>query len=277
MKYSLTLLLMAAVLVFSCRTVKKTQAIRDAFNKKDSSQTVVISESPAVDSAAIVMDILEKVVRRKIDFVTFNAKIRVDYEGPEKSEKYTAYLSMRKDSIILIKIKGSFLGISAVGLEAKIDKDSVILVQLAGEKSVMRRSISYLKEITQIPFDFYTLQDILIGNPVFINSNVVSFKAGASQLLVLMVGNVFKHLLTLDNSNFSVLHSKLDDVDIQKNRTCDISLSAYQPLGPNQFATYRKITLSEKSKLDIYMDFKEFILNEPLKYNFDVPEKFRRK
>ena len=60
MKYSLTLLLMAAVLVFSCRTVKKTQAIRDAFNKKDSSQTVVISESPAVDSAAIVMDILEK-------------------------------------------------------------------------------------------------------------------------------------------------------------------------------------------------------------------------
>ncbi|MEK7199911.1 MAG: hypothetical protein AAB212_08345, partial [Bacteroidota bacterium] len=62
-----------------------------------------------------------------------------------------------------------------------------------------------------------------------------------------------------------------------KNRTCDISLSAYKPLGPNQFATYRKITLSEKSKLDIYMDFKEFILNEPLKYNFDVPEKFRRK
>ncbi|MCK9403211.1 MAG: DUF4292 domain-containing protein [Chitinophagaceae bacterium] len=277
MKYSFAFLLMATLLVFSCRTVKKTQAIQDAFNKKDSSQTIVISTSPAVDSAAIVKDILEKTVRRKIDFVTFNAKIKVDYEGPEKSENYTAYLSMRKDSIILIKIKGSFLGISAVGLEAKIDKDSVILVQLVGEKSVMRRSISYLQEITQIPFDFYTLQDLLIGNPVFMDGNVVSFKAGATELLVLMVGNVFKHLLTLNNTDFSILHSKLDDVDIQRNRTCDISLSAYQPMGIYQFATYRKITLSEKSKLDIYMDFKEFILNEPLKYHFDIPKNFRRK
>ncbi|MCW3086875.1 MAG: hypothetical protein JWQ78_261 [Sediminibacterium sp.] len=277
MKYSLSLVIFAAVLTYSCTTVKKTQGIQEAITKKDTAQTIVIKESPRVDSAAIVRDILGKVVRSKIDFSTFNAKIRVDYDGVEKSDNYTVYLSMKKDSIILMKVKGSFLGISAVGLEMKIKKDSVILVRTVGEKYVMNRSISYLQEVTELPFDFFTVQDIIIGNPVYTSNNIVSYKAGATQLLVLMVGNMFKHLLTLDNTDFKILHSKLDDVDIQRNRTGDISFSAYQPMGPYQFATYRKISVAEKSKLDIYLDFKEFSLNEPLKYTFEIPRNYKRK
>ena len=121
------------------------------------------------------------------------------------------------------------------------------------------------------------MQDVLIGNPVFVDSNVVSYKASVSQLLVLMVGDTFKHLLTLDNSNYKVLHSKLDDVDLQRNRTCDITLSNYQGMGEYQFATYRKISVAEKSKLDITLDFKEFSLNDPLKYSFEIPKKLKRK
>ena len=182
---------------------------------------------------------------------------------------------MKKDSIIVIKVAGSAFKI--VGLEAKITKDSVVIVQKVGEQSVMYRSISYLQDVIEIPFDFSTIQDILIGNPVFLDSNVVSYKASTSQLLVFMVGDLFKHLLTLDNSNYTVLHSKLDDIDIQRNRTGDITFGTYQPMGPYQFATYRSISIAEKSKLTIYLDFKEFGLNEPLKYSIDIPKKYKRK
>jgi len=277
MRYSFLTVVLISAIAISCKTVKKTQTIQEAITKKDTAQTVVIKESPKVDSAAIVKNILGKVVSRKIDFTTFNAKIKVDYEGPEKSDNYTAYVSMKKDSIILIKIKGSFLGISAVGLEAKIRKDSVTVVQLVGQKSVTHRSINYLQEMTQLPFDFYTLQDLIIGNPVFLNNNVVSYKASSSQLLVLMVGELFKHLITLDNDSYTVQHSKLDDVDVQRNRTGDITFSDYKPMGSYQFATTRKISVAEKSKLDISLDFKEYTLNEPLKYNFDIPKNLKRK
>ncbi len=277
MKYSLVFLMAVTVFCFSCKTVKKTQHIQEAITKKDTAPTIVIKESPKVDSAAIVKDILGKVVRSKIDFNTFNAKIKVSYEGPQKSDSYTVYLSMKKDSIILIKVTGTVLGFRGLGLQAKVKKDSVVIVQYAGEQSVRNESISYLQDVTQIPFDFSTLQDIIIGNPIFLDSNVVSYKEGASQLLVLMVGDLFKHLLTLDNTDYKILHSKLDDVDLQRNRTCDITLGTYQPMGSYQFATYRKISVSEKSQLDIYLDFKEFTLNEPLKYTFDVPKKFKRK
>ncbi len=277
MKYTFSFFLAITVFVFSCKTVQKTQVIQEAISKKDTTPTIVISEAPKVDSAAIVKDILSKVVKSKIDFNTFNAKIKVSYESAENSNNYTAYLSMKKDSIIIIKISGTFLGIPGLGMEAKIKKDSVVVVQLVGDKSVMNRPISYLQDVIEIPFDFTTLQDLLIGNPIFIDSNVVSYKAGANQLTVMMVGEVFKHLVTLSNGDYKVMHSKLDDVDIQRNRTGDIIFGSYLPMGPYQFATYRSISIAEKSKLNIYLEFKEFGLNEPLKYNFDVPKKYKRK
>jgi hypothetical protein len=261
----------------SCKTVKKVSGIQEAINKKDTSQTVMIVEAPKIDSAAIVKSIMDKVIKSKIDFKTFNAKIKVDYTSANNSDKYTTYLSMFKDSVIYIKVIGSFLGIPGEGLQVKITKDSVVLVKKVGDKYVQRRSIDFLQEATEIPFDFYTLQDILIGNPVFLDNNIVSYREGNAQLSVFMIGDIFKHLITLSNADLSVVHSKLDDVDIQRNRTCDISFVNYVNLGSYRFSTYRNIVVSEKSKLDVNLDFKEFTLNEPLKYTFEVPKNYKRK
>lgn len=280
MKFEMKQPFILAILILalaSCKTVKKVAAIQEAISKKDTTQTVMITAAPKVDSASIVRGIMDKVRKTRIDFNTFNAKIKVDYESATGSDNYTAYLSMVKDSLIYVRIKGSFLGISAVGLEVKINKDSVVLVRKVGDKYVQNRAIGYLQESTEIPFDFFTLQDLLIGNPIFLDSNIVSYKDGAENLLVLTVGNIFKHLITLSHNDYVITHSKLDDVDLQRNRTCDISFSNYQPLGPYQFATYRKIVVAEKSKLDINLDFKEFSLNEPLKYTFEVPGNYKRK
>jgi len=145
------------------------------------------------------------------------------------------------------------------------------------KKKTEKKAISYLQDVTQIPFDFGTLQDIIVGNPIFLDSNVVSYKATANQLLVLMVGEVFKHSVTLNNGNFTVLHSKLDDVDINRNRTCDITFGNYQSDNNNLFAAYRKISIAEKSKMDLTLDFKEHSFNDPLKYAFTIPKNFRRK
>ena len=264
------------VILFACRPVKKVQSIKTAFNTKDTAQTIVIKSTPTIDSTLIAKEIMSKVMHQKIEFNTFNAKIKVDYYGQEQSQNVTAYLSIKKDSIIYIQIKG-FLGI--VGLQAKITKDSVTIVsKIPDNKYIQYRSISYLQEVTQIPFTFNTLQDVLIGNPVFLDSNIVSYKyANNNQMLVLMIGNIFKHLITLDKESHLVLHSKLDDVDIQRNRTCDITLSQYKPVNNFQFSTYRNISVAEKSKLDVNMDFKDYSFNEMLKYSFTVPKNYKRK
>jgi len=272
MRYNL-IFIMVAILAVACKPVKKIQSIQTAMGKKDTAQTIVVKESAKVDSAALVKEIMSKVMGSKIDFNTFKSKIKVDYEGPNESQHVTAYIGIKKDSVILIKIVGP-LGI--VGLEVKITRDSVVLVNKV-DKWVKRKSVNYLQDVSEIPFDFSTLQDILIGNPVFLNSNVVSYQSGARYLTVLMVGDVFKHLVTLDKSDFKVLHSKLDDIDVQRNRTCDITFGNYELKNGRYFSTYRKIAVAEKSKLDINLDFKQYSFNEPLSYTFEVPKNYKRK
>lgn len=257
-----------------CRSTKTVQKIEQNIFKKDTAVTVVIAEKPKFDSAALIRDIMSKLMKHKIQYTSLNAKINVDYEGAETSQKMTAYLSMKKDSSIYIKIAVSPYGVVK---NIFVNKDSVILITTKGEKSIQYQTINYLKESANIPFDFYTLQDILIGNPIFLDSNIVSYKSGREQLLVYMIGNLFKNLVTLDNTDFKLLHSKLDDVDDQRNRTCDITLSNYVTANGYQFSTNRKISVSEKSKLDIYFEFKTYEFNAPLSYTFPIPKNYKVK
>lgn len=257
-----------------CRSTKKVQKIEEDIFKKDTATTVVIAEKPKIDSAALVKDVMSKLIKHKIEYKSFNAKINVDYEGAETSQKMTAYVSMKKDSAIFIKIAVSPYGVVK---NIFVNKDSVILITTKGEKSIQYQTINYLKESVNIPFDFFTLQDILIGNPIFLDSNIVSYKSGREQLLVYMIGDLFKNLVTLDNTDFKVLHSKLDDVDDKRNRTCDITLNDYVAVNGYQFATNRKITVSEKSKLDIYLEFKTYEFNADLAYRFAIPKNYKVK
>lgn len=262
-----------SIVFFACRPIRKVQTIKAAIAQKDTTQSVKIKDVPAIDSAALVKDILGKVVKKKIDFTTFNGKIKVDYEGQEVSQHVTAYVSMRKDSIILIQVKG-LLGI--VGMQVKVTRDSVVLVNKV-DKWIEKRTINYLQDAIQIPFDFFTLQDLIIGNPIFLDSNVVSYKSLPNQLLVLINGTVFKHLISLDNSDYKVLHSKLDDINPLRNRTCDITYSGFMLVNDYQFSLIRKISVAEKSKLDVTLEYKDFTFNEPLKYNFSLPKNYKKR
>lgn len=91
-----------------------------------------------------------------------------------------------------------------------------------------------------------------------------------------MGGKIFKHLVTLDNNDYKVLHSKLDDVNAARNRTCDITFSDYDNSGAVSFATKRKISVAEQSKLDINLDFKQYTFNEPVTFPFSIPKNYKR-
>jgi hypothetical protein len=266
------------VVAIACRTTKKVTTIQTAITKKDTTQVVAIKEArkDKVDSAEIVKGIMSKVKQQQVDFTTFSAKIKTYYESSTDNQNLTIYMQMKKDSVIILKLVGSFLGITKEAYVVKVTKDSVIVVDKL-HNVVQFRSLSYLQEVTQIPFDFRTLQDMFIGNPIFVDSNVVSYRDGEDKLSVLMVGKLFKHLVSLDKADYKPLHSKLDDVDPMRNRTCDISFSRYENKGNFNFSTYREISVAEKSKLSIWMDYKQYAFNEPLTYTLEIPKKYKRK
>jgi hypothetical protein len=91
-----------------------------------------------------------------------------------------------------------------------------------------------------------------------------------------MIGKLFKHLVTLDNTDYKILHSKLDDVDAMRNRTCDITFSDYDVSTGIPFATKRRITVAEKSKLDINLDYKSYVFNQPVTFPMPDTKNFKK-
>jgi hypothetical protein len=273
MKYTATagLLTILIISIFSCKTVKQ---INKAIAPKDST-SVTISDQSKADSVLMIKRTIENLNRNYIDFKTFSAKIKVEYQDSKgKQPDVTAIVRIMKDSAIWISLTASFLNIEIY--RVLISRDSVILLNKQ-DKEVQYRSLDYLQEVTEIPFDYKTLQDLLVGNPVFVDSNIVYYKKTENQILFSMVGNYFKHLLTLTSDNFYLKHSKLDDIDIARSRTADLTYADYENKTGFNFSTYREITVSEKNKLDIRLNFKQYEFNKDLSVSFYIPKNYTKK
>ena len=261
------------ILIASCSTYRKVQVIKDALSKNDSSNATIPSK-PKIDSAAIVESIVSKIELAKIDFVTMNARCKVDYETLKNADNYIVNVSIQKDKAIYVTVRGAM---GVIGLKALIQKDTVVLIYPLSKK-VERKPLSYLQEIIKIPFTFSTVQDLIVGNPIFMeHTKIVSYKNNMGKLQVGLTGALFKSLIILSEDNTKVLHLKLDDIDLNQNRTCDISYSDHTVSGKFQFPKYRDISIVANNKLEVHMDVKEYGFDEPLKYTFVVPKPGKRK
>lgn len=144
------------------------------------------------------------------------------------------------------------------------------------DKVYQFRSVSYLQEISHLPFDFNTLQSIILGNPIYLDSNIVYYRKEAQGISILSVGREFRNYLTLNTGDLSLKHSKLDDVDPLKARYCDITFGQYEKVDTILFSAYRKISVAEKARLDVEMSFNKYSFNDNLDFPFSVPKNYKR-
>lgn len=268
----LVILIITALAVSSCRSTRKIQSAIST--KKDSVDLKQPTSDPHEDSVRLIKDTYHKLIANRIEFETFSAKINTDYQGSDgKKYDVNVFVRMKKDSIIWISVNGA-LGIE--GMRVLIDNDSVhILNKLDKEYQV--RSLEYLQEVAALPLDLHTVQELIIGNPVFLDTNIVSYSVEGNNISLLSEGKWFRHLISMNNNDHLVLHSKLDDVDILRNRTCFINYSDYETNKGVKFSTNRNLSVTEKTKLDVKLNFKQYEFNETLSYPFSVPKNYKRK
>jgi hypothetical protein len=255
----------------SCRSTKK---IGSAIAKKDTTvQTAVVSEAHR-DSMAFIQNTLQALRANRVNFNTFSAKVNIDYrDAAGKNYDVNATVRMYKDSAIWISAN-AILGIEAI--RALITKDSVKIIDKLN-KTYTARSMDYLQEVTALPLDLPTIQNLLLGNPVFLDStNVVSYYRSDNAIALISLGQWFKNLLTIGENDKLVQRSKLDDVDRARSRTADLTYTDYENKKGFPFATKRRILISEKKKLDIKLDFKQYDMNGEVSFPFSIPKNYEQ-
>jgi hypothetical protein len=267
----IVLLIAGASLLSSCGTTKKIQT---AIAKKDTTEVKALPvENLKEDSIAFIKMNYGRIISNRIGFTTFSAKIDIDYEDAEgKKSNATAHVRMYKDSAIWISLRGP-LGFE--GIRAYITRDSVKLLDKQND-TYTARSVAYLQDVTELPLDLSSLQDLFLGNPVFLDSNIVSYSQSDDDITLLNVSKFFKNLMTIGKTDKLILASKLDDLDELRNRTCYLTYTDYENKKSVNFSTKRHITVAEKKKLDIKLDFKQYDFNETLSFPFSVPPKYKQ-
>ena len=274
-KNALPTLIVPAVLILKlmagCRPAKQLQS---AISKKDTT-SIVIRDQAALDSLAELGQVMQQIKDNHIHFTSFSAKIKVEYEDTKgKQPNITANVRMIKDSLIWISGIATVFNVEAFRM--LITKDSVITIDKIN-KEYTRRSIAYLQELTEIPMGMSDLQNLIIGNPIFFTDSILLYKKTGTKVLLATMGRYFKHLLTLNPSDKTLIHSKLDDVDLSRNRTADVTYGEFEKLDRFMFATNREITVSEKNKLDIQLKFKQYEFDKPVQISFPIPKNYTEK
>lgn len=274
MKIRFALVSTIALMIFlsACRSTKK---LNTAIASKDTVLVLVKTNNSNKDSVDKVKAIMTNLLSRKIDFTTFSAKIKVDYEDSKgKQPDVNVFVRLHKDSIMWLSVNASFLSIEA--FRVLIRKDSVFVLNKL-DKIYEQHSMDFIQEISKIPLNFFTLQVLILGYPIFLDTNIVSYKQTENRLIISTIGKYFKNLLTITAETNLIEKSKLDDLDVARNQTADLTYSDYENKNGVSFATGREITVSEKTKVDVVLKFKQWDFNKELTYPFSVPKNYKRK
>jgi Domain of unknown function (DUF4292) len=269
---SLLVLLTWMQMPLGCRSTKSIEKAISS-SKKDTA-TVVVVEDRKADSMRFINDVFAKIQKNTINFKTFSAKMKVNYEGSDgRSYELTAFLRILKDSIIWVRGE-AILGFEA--FRALITPDSVKIISKL-DKTITLRSVSYLQDVAKVPLNFKSLQDLLIGNSIYLDSNIVFYRLEDQGISLMCMGDLFKNYVTINSNDYTLRHMKLDDADVMRARTCDVTYRDYDLRDSIRFSTYRKISLAEKSKFDLEISFKQYNFNDNLSFPFPVPKNYKHK
>lgn len=264
------------ILLYTASGCHSTKSLQSAISKKDT----IVLKAPVIKKDSSfnkipVLEVLEVLNKSRINFKTFSSKAKVEYEDKNgKQPDFNAFIRLKKDSVLWISVSSTFLGIEAFRLY--ITPDTLIILNKL-DKSVQYEPFSYIESFAHIPMDFSLLQNILIGNPVYVGDSIVSYRQTENHILIGTAGDYFKNLITLATGTNHLERIKLDDVDLSQNRTATLLYGNYEKNDGFDFATSREINVSEKSKVDISIDFKQYEFNKDLSFPFAIPRNYKTK
>lgn len=262
MKY-LSIIIVTAIIFTSCSTTRKTQ------RPAPPAETELAQPKP--DSLETMSSVLTKM--NHLDYNTFSGKIDASYKDNKgKDYNFDVKLNMKKDELIWLSVTGP-LGIEvARGL---ITKDSVKILNKL-EKTYITRSISYLQDQLGLPLDLATMQDLLIGNPLFIDKFNSSYVLNDGQPTITSQTRYFKNILVVMMPGYLPATSMLEDVDDARNRSAALTYSDYKPQGDKQFSQTRNIKVNYKTNIDIGIRYKSYTFNGTISNPFSVPSGYKR-
>lgn len=195
---------------------------------------------------------------------TLNGRAQISIEA-ENTQQVSVDITMQTDSFIGLSFR--VLGIE--GARVFITPDSVQIIDRIN-KQYLPRDIRFLNQQFGIPADFYTLQNLLLGHPVFYSGTWYP-SPDESYYHLHTASALWKNDLYL-YPTFLLKEQQVHDTEA--DRHLQLQYSGYKKVHGFAFSMSRQIQASSVNKYAIDMDWASVSLDEPVSFEFKVNPKY---
>lgn len=216
---------------------------------------------------------LAPVFSKRIPYATFSGKAKVNFEGPDASNDFTANFRVRKDSVIWVQV--TVLGGAVSAARMLVTRDSFFLINYI-QKEVTKIALKDAAKTLPTAVDFTQLQNLIVGDPL---------RDGE---ITAVADQVAAWLLTVEDSSY-VQRLSYTKSDSTMNAG---QLTTRKPGGPQAVIDYadygmvdnRKVAMKRSVQVQnaekhyaIDMNFTSAQFDKPLEYPFSIPKNYSLK
>lgn len=263
---------LVSLVLFSCRS---TRTVTRATFPSDTTGSSKDSLSREKESA-LAASILEKMNVNRIEFKTFTAELKMDYEDDKgkKMNNLGVNIRMLHDSVIWVRISGP---LNVEGARVLITKDSIKIVNRM-EGTVTLRNTSEGQELLKLSMDFKTLEDLIVGNPVFLSDSITNIVTTQSVISFASVQDNLTSLFNIFADDYVLQQCKVTekDNDSATPRTGELTYGDHKTVGGRKFAFQRRIYAEDKSVVKVVLDFKKVEFDNTQTFPFPIPSRYTR-
>ena len=216
--------------------------------------------------------VLKKMASNAVDFEWFSAKIKTNFQSDDESFTATLQVKIEKDKQIWIS--GQKFGFE--GVRMLIRPDSIQIINRL-EKTYQVTDFTYLQEEFNLPANFNSIQEMLIGNPLTMSKNAVYRLENDSVKVILNgVDDAFLFSFVLNSTNFQL--EKMELKDKKENRQVIIQQGDYQATDKNgMFSFSRQVAVqSDDTAASVTMTFSKVEFDKAATMSFSVPKSYER-
>lgn len=265
MKYFNFVFITLFLLLISCKTSKKVPST---------------TGTPQTTTKLTIASVLQKIATNSIDFERMNGDAGIDYKGKPMNIAVSSSVKWRRDSVIWLNVKKMGFNVARV----QLTRDSAFVINYI-QNNYVAKNISYVEKNFGVPLDFSILQDILLGNPVFLtDKNKLTLEKPTEGDLILRGSDPrWKATYWVDAVSFSVKEMLFEEPATK--RSLKISYKNYAIVRvPNReeknFSYLRTIdmesTQTGKVSVELELDAENLEFNVPKNMRFEIPSNYPR-
>ncbi|MBL7815178.1 MAG: DUF4292 domain-containing protein [Saprospiraceae bacterium] len=224
--------------------------------------------------------VLDKLTANAVDFERMSGEAGIDYKGKPMNIAVSSSVRWRRDSLVWLNVKKMGFNVARV----QVTQDSVFVINYL-QSSYLIKDIAYAEKNFGVPLSFATMQDILLGNPVFLtDKNKLTVEKSSEGDIILRGSDArWKAVYRLDATNFAIKDMLFEEPAAK--RSLKISYKNYATLKvPNQadknFSYLRTLemesTQTGKVSVEIEVDAESLEVNVPKNIRFEIPKDYGR-